>query len=86
MWSLGNEACFGPPHYKMKEAALRIDPTRPIHYENDLNLKVSDVFSSMYFTPQKMEQVGKFEKIKYRFPNGSISPDVYEDKPYMQCE
>jgi beta-galactosidase len=86
MWSLGNEACFGQPHYKMKEAALKIDPTRPIHYENDLELKVSDVFSTMYFTPQKMEKIGKFETIKYRFPNGSISPDVYADKPYMQCE
>ncbi|NPD88706.1 MAG: DUF4981 domain-containing protein [Asgard group archaeon] len=86
MWSLGNEACFGPPHYKMKEAALRIDSTRPIHYENDLNLEVSDVFSTMYFTPQKMEKVGKLETVKYRFPNGSISPETYADKPYIQCE
>ncbi|MBY8999600.1 MAG: DUF4981 domain-containing protein [Candidatus Heimdallarchaeota archaeon] len=86
MWSLGNEACFGPPHYKMKKAALAIDKTRPIHYENDLDLKVSDVFSSMYFTPERMEQIGKLEKFKYRFPNGSISPDDYKDKPYLQCE
>ncbi|MHA2307980.1 MAG: glycoside hydrolase family 2 TIM barrel-domain containing protein [Candidatus Heimdallarchaeaceae archaeon] len=86
MWSLGNEACFGPPHYKMKEAALRIDSTRPFHYENDMNLKVSDVFSTMYFTPQKMEKVGKLETVKYRFPNGSISPEAYADKPYIQCE
>ncbi|MCK4253175.1 MAG: DUF4981 domain-containing protein [Candidatus Heimdallarchaeota archaeon] len=86
MWSLGNEACFGPPHYKMKKAALDIDNTRPIHYENDLDLKVSDVFSTMYFTPEKMEQIGKLETIKYRFPNGSISPEVYKDMPYLQCE
>jgi len=86
MWSLGNEACFGPPHYKMKKAALNIDNTRPIHYENDLDLKVSDVFSSMYFTPDKMEQIGELETIKYRFPNGSIPPEDYKDKPYIQCE
>ncbi len=86
MWSLGNEACFGPPHFKMKEAALRIDSTRPIHYENDLDLKVSDVFSAMYFPPNKVEQIGKLEKVKYRFPNGSISPEKYKDKPFILCE
>ncbi len=86
MWSLGNEACFGPPHFKMKEAALEIDSTRPIHYENDLDLKVSDVFSAMYFAPKKVEQIGKLEKIKYRFPNGSLSPKAYKDKPFILCE
>ncbi len=86
MWSLGNEACFGRPHIKMKEATLKIDSTRPIHYENDLALKASDVFSVMYFTPQKMEQVGNYKIIKYRFPNGIILPRKYKDKPFMQCE
>ncbi|MBA7708662.1 Beta-galactosidase [subsurface metagenome] len=42
MWSLGNEAGFGKNFIKMKEAALSIDPTRPIHYEGDYKLKVSD--------------------------------------------
>jgi len=86
MWSLGNEACFGPPHFKMKDAALKIDSTRPIHYENDLDLKVSDVFSAMYFSPKKVEQIGNFEKIKYRFPNGSLSPKAYKNKPFILCE
>ncbi|MCG3255644.1 MAG: DUF4981 domain-containing protein [Candidatus Heimdallarchaeota archaeon] len=86
MWSLGNEACFGKPFYKMKEAALEIDTTRPFHYENDLDLKVSDVFSVMYFSPQKSEEVGELKRIKYRFPNGSISPKVYADKPFILCE
>jgi len=86
MWSLGNEACFGPPHFRMKEAALKIDSTRPFHYENDHDLKVSDVFSAMYFRPKQVERIGKLEKIKYRFPNGSISPEVYKDKPFILCE
>ncbi|MHA1406480.1 MAG: glycoside hydrolase family 2 TIM barrel-domain containing protein, partial [Candidatus Heimdallarchaeaceae archaeon] len=86
MWSLGNESGFGEPHFKMKEAALKIDSTRPIHYENDLDLKVSDVFSVMYFTPKQVEKVGELKKIKYRFPNGSISPAKYKDKPFLQCE
>ena len=89
MWSLGNEACFGQPLIKMKEAALKIDSTRPIHYENDHALRTSDVFSVMYFTPQQMEKVGKYEIIKYRFQNfrfGFILPKKYKDKPFMQCE
>jgi len=86
MWSLGNEACFGEPHFKMKAAALNIDTTRPIHYENDHDLLVSDVFSAMYFTPEKVEQIGKLEKFNYRFPNGSISPEKYAEKPFILCE
>jgi len=86
MWSLGNEACFGEPHIKMKEEALKIDDSRPFHYENDLDLKVSDVFSAMYFSPKKVEQIGRLEKIKYRFPNGLISPKVYSSKPFILCE
>ncbi len=86
MWSLGNEACFGSPFFKMKHAAKKIDDTRPFHYENDHELLVSDVFSAMYFSPSKGEQIGKLQKIKYRFPNGSISPEQYKDKPFILCE
>ena len=33
MWSLGNEAGYGPHHMAMAEYAHKRDPARPVHYE-----------------------------------------------------
>lgn len=33
MWSLGNEAGYGPAHDALAAALRRLDPSRPIHYE-----------------------------------------------------
>jgi len=94
MWSLGNESGFNKiVHGKMKKATLSIDQTRPIHYESDLNLDLSDVFSTMYSTPQEVEAIGQFKKI----PRGWFSrlipilgkklpPAKYRDKPFILCE
>ena len=48
LWSLGNESGYGPNHKAMADLARTLDPTRPIHYERDLNGEVSDLFSCMY--------------------------------------
>ena len=58
MWSLGNESGFGDNFKKMKSATLEIDKTRLIHYEGDYQLKVSDVFSSMYHPTSRLIKVG----------------------------
>ncbi|MHA2128831.1 MAG: glycoside hydrolase family 2 TIM barrel-domain containing protein, partial [Promethearchaeota archaeon] len=84
MWSLGNEAGMGDNFKKMKEAALKIDLTRPIHYEQDYNNEVSDVFSYMYYPSYFLEKMvknreygiyGKMKKVE----DGMV-------KPYMLCE
>ena len=33
MWSLGNEAGYGPAHDALAAWLRRRDPTRPVHYE-----------------------------------------------------
>lgn len=91
-WSLGNESGYNKEiHPLMKEATLRIDKTRPIHYEGDHELEVSDVYSAMYYTPQTVEKIGNLEEI----PLGIISlpiigksllPDTYKNKPFILCE
>jgi beta-galactosidase len=91
MWSLGNEAGFNEEvHSAMKEAALEIDSTRPIHYEGDHEIKVSDVFSLMYSTPQTVEQIGQHKKIKISFilpfVGKTVKPEDYQDKPFLLCE
>ena len=91
-WSLGNESGFGDAFQKMKDATLAIDNTRPIHYEEDISAKVSDVISEMYAPLDKMEKIGKNEKIRHCqttvfCPLGvTYTPEMYRDLPYIQCE
>ncbi len=91
MWSLGNESGFNEEvHSSMKDAALAIDSSRPIHYEGDYELKVSDVFSLMYATPQTVEKIGKFETINLSFIlpflGKKMKPQQYREKPFVLCE
>ncbi len=84
MWSLGNEAGKGKNFQKMKQAALDIDSTRPIHYEGDWDLVISDIFSLMYPLIENLERLGNYEKIN-RFGK-EITPEMYKDKPIILCE
>ena len=86
MWSLGNEAGFGDNFKKMKEAALKIDSTRPFHYEGDPKLEVSDVFSTMYTSIRKLADSGQLKKIRRRSPISVLKPEEYKDKPRILCE
>ncbi|MCK4285332.1 MAG: DUF4981 domain-containing protein, partial [Candidatus Lokiarchaeota archaeon] len=84
MWSLGNEAGMGDNFKKMKEAALKIDSSRPIHYEQDFNNEVSDVLSYMYYPSFFLERMiknreyGRYGQLK------KIEEGI--EKPYMLCE
>ncbi|NVM29616.1 MAG: DUF4981 domain-containing protein [Candidatus Helarchaeota archaeon] len=87
MWSLGNEAGNGKNFILMKEAALSIDPTRPIHYEGDYELQESDVFSTMYTSHKNLEKSGQFKKIRVSpISIFRLSPQKYQDKPRILCE
>ena len=57
VWSLGNESDFGRNHVAMAEAAREIDPTRPIHYEPDEELEVSDIVGPMYPTIERVAEL-----------------------------
>jgi len=85
MWSLGNEAGNGKNFIKMKEAALSIDQTRPIHYEGDYELIESDVFSTMYDSHENLERSGQFKSVTLGEIH-KISPKRYRDKPHLLCE
>ncbi|MEW5784677.1 MAG: glycoside hydrolase family 2 TIM barrel-domain containing protein [Bacillota bacterium] len=91
-WSLGNEAGYGTTIRKMKQAVLEIDPTRPIHYEGDHVLDISDFFSMMYAPPRVVERVGKGETVRagvleWKNPFGRrVSCRQYREKPFLLCE
>ena len=59
IWSLGNESGMGVCIQKEAEAIKAIDPTRPIHYEEDREGKYIDVISTMYSSIEDMEKYGK---------------------------
>ncbi|MBO7156518.1 MAG: DUF4981 domain-containing protein [Clostridia bacterium] len=90
-WSLGNESGRGKAFMAMRKAALAIDKTRFIHYEQDFKLEVSDVLSEMYAHYEKMEPIGTNKSIMHGSyiycPAGwPMSPERYRDKPFIQCE
>lgn len=96
MWSLGNEAGDGINFAHMKDAILKIDTTRPIHYEGDIDLSKSDVLSLMYNSPeeeiifgQRMDKgLSFFQKLSNCFTadNKGFTKEMYADKPIMNCE
>ncbi|KAJ5620232.1 hypothetical protein N7510_004216 [Penicillium lagena] len=48
IWSLGNEAFYGQNHQHMYDYIKATDPSRPIHYEGDMEAQTVDMFSYMY--------------------------------------
>lgn len=85
MWSLGNESDIGPNHFAMYDAAKELDPTRPVHYETDKPLGLSDVFSKMYASVTTMDEIGKAEKEVEHYGQ-QVKPENYREKPFVQCE
>jgi beta-galactosidase len=83
IWSLGNEAGMGDIFKDMKEEALKIDKTRPIHYEGDYKQEVSDIVSNMYLTPKQLSRNIKQMKAS---PLPGISVRLNKKKPYLLCE
>lgn len=90
-WSLGNESGNGRAFAAMKKAALELDATRPIHYEPDAHIKVSDMVSEMYTKEEQMEDIANNRCHKHSqalwAPFGHLlTPSMYKNKPYIQCE
>lgn len=71
LWSLGNESGFGCNHEAMAAWTKERDNTRLIHYERDLDVKVADVISRMYSSPQECIDLVK----QYNY-----------EKPMLLCE
>ncbi|KAK9492235.1 glycosyl hydrolases family 2, TIM barrel domain-containing protein [Lipomyces doorenjongii] len=55
IWSLGNEAFYGCNHAAMYGLIKKLDPTRVIQYEGDIEAKTADMFSMMYPSVRTLE-------------------------------
>ena len=97
IYSLGNESDVGMDHFKMREAALLLDNTRPIHYEGGGNLQVSD-FVCIGYSPLEREE--KFDQgldvenqptiiqrlIPLMMTNKSLKYEDYKSHPAIATE
>lgn len=55
-WSLGNEAFYGQNHASMYKWIKEADPTRLVHYEGDREAISADMYSTMYWTVDRLKQ------------------------------
>lgn len=83
IWSLGNEAGWGANLEANARWAKSLDPSRPIHYEQDAECRVADVYSRMYATFEELDEIGRQDEPRL--------PDAARDArrrgiPMMQCE
>ncbi len=95
-WSLGNEAGDGENFMHMRNAALALDKTRPIHYEGDFDLTKSDFISRMYPTERIVEKLVNQQAIKESLfdsvanalaaDNKAVPAEKFKTKPVIYCE
>ncbi|MCG8453044.1 MAG: DUF4981 domain-containing protein [Spirochaetales bacterium] len=91
LWSLGNEAGRGKTFHQMKKAVRALDSTRPVHYEGDHQLNVSDVFSLMYPGVKTLKRIARRKSVRVAPGDGkllgwAIKPRQYKHKPFILCE
>jgi beta-galactosidase/evolved beta-galactosidase subunit alpha len=85
-WSLGNETKFGENHKTMAAVARELDPTRLIHYEQDLSAEVCDVYSRMYTGVDGITIFGE-GKEPFKGCQNDVPPEEYAGKkPLILCE
>ncbi|MFA9479771.1 glycoside hydrolase family 2 TIM barrel-domain containing protein, partial [Phycisphaerales bacterium AB-hyl4] len=85
LWSLGNESGFGQNHKAMAHWVREHEPTRPLHYEGDGTLEVSDVFSKMYSSLDEVKHIAEGREPIHHY-GLDVQPDVYGKRPFILCE
>lgn len=71
VWSLGNEAGYGPNFEAAYDMVKAMDPTRPVQYEQAHKDGKSDIFCPMYYPYKQSEEYSNNDKYQ---------------KPLIQCE
>lgn len=88
-WSLGNESSSDEKFSRLTDLVHAIDPTRPVHYEQDFKGEYVDVFSMMYPPPKDLESIAKGEDYKFRegiLKWKTIHGRYANQKPIILCE
>lgn len=72
MWSLGNESDFGCNFISMAEEIRKVDSSRLIHYEGDMEVETADVYSTMYTRIKPLKEIAETA--------------MKRNKPHIMCE
>jgi beta-galactosidase len=83
MWSLGNEAGWGRNLAANARWTKEFDPSRPLHYEQDVECEGVDVYSRMYATYEELEAIGEQREPRLENP---VADARRRSMPMMQCE
>ena len=83
VWSLGNEAGYGPNFEKAYDWVKAFDKTRPCQYERAELAGKTDIFCPMYMGYEDCEKYSKNEAANYK---GTAVGGGNEVKPLIQCE
>lgn len=68
IWSLGNEAFYGSNHQAMYDYVKQVDPSRPVHYEGDMEAKTVDMYSYMYPSLERLVGFATAEGDEFKKP------------------
>ena len=71
IWSMGNEAGFGPNFEACYRWIKSADPSRPVQYEQGHGNEFTDIFCPMYYSYKSCDNYGN---------------DTNKNKPLIQCE
>ncbi|MPZ82486.1 MAG: DUF4981 domain-containing protein [Actinophytocola sp.] len=83
LWSLGNESHTGANLAAMADWTRERDPSRPIHYEGDLDCAYVDVYSRMYAAHEENKAIGE----RTEEPPADPARDARRRAmPFVQCE
>lgn len=88
-WSLGNESSSDEKFSRLTDLVHQIDPTRPVHYEQDHKGEYADVFSMMYPPPKDLESIANGGDYKFRegiLTWKTIRGQYANQKPIILCE
>ena len=88
-WSLGNESSSDEKFSRLSDLVHHLDPTRPVHYEQDQKGEYADVFSMMYPPPKDLETIANGEDFTYRqgiLSWNTIHGKYANQKPIILCE
>ena len=88
-WSLGNESSSDEKFSRLTDLVHQLDPTRPVHYEQDHKGEYADVFSMMYPPPEDLEAIANGQDYKFRegiLTWKTIRGRYANKKPIILCE
>lgn len=95
IWSLGYEEDLGKNFLQMKKEAIKLDDTRPYHYEGDLKFRTSDFLSARTGSIEWLDAIGNHQSIGKKlliqhfgrkgWDKKILVPLDYENKPGLLC-